>query len=259
MTAACTVHCPAGTSTSIAPRKSVCAASPPAVWLSPRPGILLVDDDAWLRESIRTELLAYPCAVWTASDGYHALDLYRRHTADMDLVLLNDRMPGLSGRVTAQGLRRLNPAARYCLMTDSGGPNTREAAAFRHAVLVFHKPFDPAVAAGVLWQLVENECDPTPTLQAGKKLASARGLLVSQGVPEGGTGAGSPDDFEELARRVQHLLHGRVRDFRILVEQPGLILRGRACSYYAKQLAQQAVLDRTARSIARNEIEVESS
>lgn len=61
----------------------------------------------------------------------------------------------------------------------------------------------------------------------------------------------------ELEARVQSRLYGRVRNFRLLHRDDGLVLQGRARTYYAKQLAQHAVLEVTAQPIAANEIEVE--
>jgi hypothetical protein len=60
----------------------------------------------------------------------------------------------------------------------------------------------------------------------------------------------------DLEARVQSRLSGRVRDFRLVMAPEGLILRGRACTYYAKQLAQHAVMKAVKLPILANEIEV---
>jgi hypothetical protein len=49
---------------------------------------------------------------------------------------------------------------------------------------------------------------------------------------------------------------GRVRDLSLEVRDGGLVLRGRAPSYYTKQLAQQAVLEAGSLPLLANEIEV---
>jgi hypothetical protein len=64
---------------------------------------------------------------------------------------------------------------------------------------------------------------------------------------------------ECLARTEEHLRHrlnGVVRDFQLVPSEQGLILRGRARTYHAKQLAQHAVMEATSLSIRVNEIEV---
>jgi osmotically-inducible protein OsmY len=60
----------------------------------------------------------------------------------------------------------------------------------------------------------------------------------------------------ELETRIQCRLGGHVRDFQLVVEQKGLILRGFAHTYYAKQLAQHTVMGATKLPILANEIEV---
>jgi hypothetical protein len=64
---------------------------------------------------------------------------------------------------------------------------------------------------------------------------------------------------EPLARieeRVRCRLTGRVRDFQLVVCDQGLVLRGHAHTYYAKQMAQQAVMETSSLPIRANEIEV---
>jgi hypothetical protein len=64
---------------------------------------------------------------------------------------------------------------------------------------------------------------------------------------------------EEVARLESHLqgrLNGRVRALRLLLRDQGLVLRGQARTYYAKQLAQHAVMEAASYPIQANEIEV---
>jgi hypothetical protein len=61
----------------------------------------------------------------------------------------------------------------------------------------------------------------------------------------------------EMEAHVQCMLGGQIRDFRlVVVDQGGLILRGRAHTYYAKQCAQHAVMEATDVPILANEIDV---
>jgi hypothetical protein len=60
----------------------------------------------------------------------------------------------------------------------------------------------------------------------------------------------------ELETHIQCRLGGQIREFRLVRVDKGLILRGYAHTYYAKQLAQQAVMEATRLPILANEIEV---
>jgi hypothetical protein len=64
------------------------------------------------------------------------------------------------------------------------------------------------------------------------------------------------EELEKLELHVQSRLNGRVRDLRILDHDNGLVIKGWTMTYYAKQLAQQAVMEATPTPIAANEIEV---
>jgi hypothetical protein len=75
-------------------------------------------------------------------------------------------------------------------------------------------------------------------------------------LPEQGIDLATANGATELEALVQCRLGGQVRDFRLLVVARGLILRGRARTYYAKQLAQHAVMEATHLPILANEIEV---
>jgi hypothetical protein len=64
---------------------------------------------------------------------------------------------------------------------------------------------------------------------------------------------------ETLARIDQHVrsrLAGLLRDFQLVFRDNGLVLRGHAHTYYAKQLAQHAVMQASSLPIHANEIEV---
>ena len=60
----------------------------------------------------------------------------------------------------------------------------------------------------------------------------------------------------ELEGRIQCRLGGQISQFRLVIVDNGLILRGHARTYYAKQLAQHAVMEATELPILANEIEV---
>jgi hypothetical protein len=68
--------------------------------------------------------------------------------------------------------------------------------------------------------------------------------------------AEAPDQPSEVENRVRRRLSGRVLGFRVVFQDDGVVLRGASRTYYAKQLAQHAVMDATDRPIVANLIEV---
>ena len=64
---------------------------------------------------------------------------------------------------------------------------------------------------------------------------------------------------ETLARIEEHVrcrLTGLLRDFQLVFRETGLVLRGHVHTYYAKQLAQHAVMEASSFPIRANEMEV---
>lgn len=59
-----------------------------------------------------------------------------------------------------------------------------------------------------------------------------------------------------MEARLQSCLHGQVRNFRIELRQEGIVLHGLCRTYYAKQLAQEAVRHAMPCRIFLNDIEV---
>src|SRR5262245_45616254 len=63
--------------------------------------------------------------------------------------------------------------------------------------------------------------------------------------------------LDQLDAHVQNRLSGYLRDFKLLRRNNGLVLQGHAHTYYAKQLAQHAVMEASiGLPIVANEIEV---
>lgn len=65
-----------------------------------------------------------------------------------------------------------------------------------------------------------------------------------------------PEEVERLAAYVQSQLSGRIDELRLSARSNGLVLQGRAHSYYAKQLAQELVRKVAGLTLLANEINV---
>jgi hypothetical protein len=79
---------------------------------------------------------------------------------------------------------------------------------------------------------------------------------MKRGEGDGPGAVVTPEEIDRLGDRVRHQLSGRLQDFRLELRDRGIVLRGRARTYYAKQLAQHAVMRATDVPILRNEVEV---
>lgn len=64
------------------------------------------------------------------------------------------------------------------------------------------------------------------------------------------------ENADQLEASVSLRLGGRVRDLRLVIRGDQVIVKGSSRSYYAKQLAQHAVMELTGLKILANEIKV---
>jgi CheY-like chemotaxis protein len=77
--------------------------------------ILLVDDEKMVLEVSKTLLESIGYRVYAAQTGQEAIALYMEKTNEIDLVLLDMIMPGISGGETFDRLREINPDIKVVL------------------------------------------------------------------------------------------------------------------------------------------------
>jgi hypothetical protein len=63
-------------------------------------------------------------------------------------------------------------------------------------------------------------------------------------------------EVQRLERQLRIQLNGRIHNFRLIERIGGVVLQGWASSFYAKQVAQHAVMEALALPIIANDIEV---
>ncbi len=141
---------------------SACAPGPPQARPGDRRlGVLVVDDQEFIRAMLDAALSRQGHAVWLAASGREALEVYGRHSRDIDLVLLDVRMPGLDGPQTLAALERLDPNVRCCFMSGDLGGYTQPQLAGPSVVRVLTKPFRLDDVITVLAELGEREIRET--------------------------------------------------------------------------------------------------
>ena len=74
--------------------------------------ILVVDDEAAIREITKGTLETYGYRAIMASDGTEAIALYAQHKDEIDVVLTDMMMPYMDGPTTIRALQKLNPQVK---------------------------------------------------------------------------------------------------------------------------------------------------
>jgi two-component system cell cycle sensor histidine kinase/response regulator CckA len=84
----------------------------------PRPGtVLIVDDEDVLRRVCQRALHTLGYRTLTAADGVEAIEQFRQHGHDIDVVLLDVMMPRMGGRETLLALLELRPDVKILIIT----------------------------------------------------------------------------------------------------------------------------------------------
>ncbi len=79
--------------------------------------ILVVDDEDIIRELLGEMLVELGFNVISARDGAEGLKIYRKQWQQIDAVIVDMIMPGLSGREVFLEMKRVNPSVRVILST----------------------------------------------------------------------------------------------------------------------------------------------
>jgi PAS domain S-box-containing protein len=99
-----------------APAEKQPAPAAPATPLRPGSGtILIADDEDYVREVVCAMLRSFGYRVIEARDGAEALERFRERRGEIDLVLLDLRMPRMTGEQAFAEMRRIEPSIRGLL------------------------------------------------------------------------------------------------------------------------------------------------
>ena len=116
--------------------------------------VLVVDDEASIRQITRQTLEAFGYRVMLATDGSEAVSIYAQRMHEIDVVLTDMMMPVMDGVATVMVLRRLNPNVR--IIAASGiTANGRVARAFDAGIRHFlPKPYTAETLLKALRQIL---------------------------------------------------------------------------------------------------------
>ena len=119
--------------------------------------ILVIDDDAEVRYSVNRVLSSKNYAVTEAASGEEGVAAVKR--SPPDVVLLDNRMGGISGLETLQHIRAANPRQLVILMTAYGTAQTAIEAMKFGAYDYVIKPFDPAKLLSLVEGALRTQAD----------------------------------------------------------------------------------------------------
>ena len=136
----------------------------------PSAKVLVIDDDKDLRYSLRRALAGLGYQVIEADSGESGVALAKREMPDV--ILLDNRMGGISGIETLQMLRGAQPQAMVILMTAVGTTQTAIEAMKFGAYDYVMKPFDQAKLIALVDKALAARRDLANASKAGRALVN---------------------------------------------------------------------------------------
>ena len=109
--------------------------------------ILLVEDDAVVRELVREILEANGYSVLEAAQGEEAIAICRGHDGPIDLLLTDTVMPRMGGRELAEHVRNERPQTRILFMSGYTQVGFDGLGGLPAGVAFIQKPFSPTALA----------------------------------------------------------------------------------------------------------------
>ena len=103
--------------------------------------VLIVEDDKDFADSVAEMLELDEHQVTVLASGEEAVANYDEKA--FDLVLLDIKLPGMSGLECLRAIRTINPIAKVMIITGAYTDQNRQEAKDGGALHVLQKPFDP--------------------------------------------------------------------------------------------------------------------
>jgi CheY-like chemotaxis protein len=116
--------------------------------------ILLVDDEEPLIEVGQDMLLNYGFAVLTADSGERAVEIFKKASKDIDLVILDLGMPGMGGYKCLSEILRMDPGVKVIAVSGYADNGQRRKILDAGASAFLGKPYRISEIMGKVRELL---------------------------------------------------------------------------------------------------------
>jgi len=117
--------------------------------------ILVVDDDDYILQAVYVALESYGYSVLLANSGAAAIKIFEEQNEQIDLVLLDMLMPGMSGEEAFDALRAIRPDVKVLLSTGFAPDEAAQRFTDEGLAGFLRKPYDPNQLAGEVQRIIE--------------------------------------------------------------------------------------------------------
>jgi CheY-like chemotaxis protein len=119
--------------------------------------ILYVEDEEFIRDIVRLTLESKGYKVYTAPDGIVAIQLYKTHQQEIDLVLTDLGLPGMTGVDELMKLKEINPDVRVIFTSGFFEQDVQQRLLLEGAKAFIQKPFQPRNLLQLVREVLEKK------------------------------------------------------------------------------------------------------
>jgi PAS domain S-box-containing protein len=112
--------------------------------------VLMIEDEDTLRVAVTRMLRREGFTILETGDGATGMDLFQAHATEIDIVLLDLTLPGMSGGEILEGLRKIRPNTKVVLSTAYGRDRALSALSEPKSVYYLQKPYQIQELAALL-------------------------------------------------------------------------------------------------------------
>jgi CheY-like chemotaxis protein len=122
-----------------------------------KPGLLIVEDEDFLRLLLVEIMTEHGYMVFEAGDGEEAVEIYRQHQNEIDIVLSDLGLPHLGGWEAFEKMHEINPNVKGILASGYFDPQLKERILTTGAKYFIQKPYNPPDIIALLDRIVKGE------------------------------------------------------------------------------------------------------
>ncbi len=125
--------------------------------------VLVIDDEDEVRDVIRDMLSYRGMRVLTAGEGEGGVELFRQHADEIDVVLLDMTMPGMSGGEVFERIIEIRPDTKVIISSGYSTESVSSRFGQRKPAGFVHKPFTADTLMQGISEVLRNGKPITPT------------------------------------------------------------------------------------------------
>lgn len=117
--------------------------------------VLVIEDQAIARKTVRQQLEYYGYTVLEASSGKEGLQLFNQNKTEVGMILLDLSLPDVSSEQMLAALRTLEPNVKVAVCTDESLTESKSKEEFKDLVGILKRPVRTDRLLAVLRQGLE--------------------------------------------------------------------------------------------------------